>query len=243
MNILKDKSGFGSALTLTFLGLFSTLIIIAAFVRFTVAARADFRYFCFNDLHNVQKNMLDHESRLLALNPLAQSLRFRLQLLKVQFAAAVLSDNIVLAAQISQLIIQTKEQQQVLRFKQQALINFGQSYAQIQLLKSYKNFISKSRQKSAAWSEILNIQDSIALNTFKPLLAVSPDSTTDIAPVYELNPDFENQQRITAFWTLWFFAKPSFQTLVKTNQMWSLKCASEPQNKQQLKPLVKADKL
>lgn len=243
VNTLRDKSGFGSALTLTFLGLFSVILILAAFVRFTVDARSDFRYFCFNNLQMVQKTLLDHESRLIALNPIAQALRLKLKILYVQLAAAVASENAPLIIQISQWITQTKEQQRLLHLQQKTLINFGQSYAQIQLLKSFNDFSIKNRGRSSAWSAILNIQDSIIINSFRPVMAVFPDSSADIAPVYQFDPDFENKQRITAFWKLWFFAKPSFQTLVKTNQMWSLKCDSEPQNQQTLKPLVKADRL
>ena len=80
-------------------------------------------------------------------------------------------------------------------------------------------------------------------NTLRPQMAVTADNDSDIAPVYKLNPDFENEQRITAFWTLWIFAKPSFQTLVKTNETWSLKCATQPLNRNRLLPQVKADKL
>lgn len=241
-NTLKDNSGFVSYFGLFFIVLISLIFITTGFLRFTIDARADFRYFCFNDLHQVQLTLIEHENRILAINPLANALRIRLRMLYAQLAVAIASKNPPLVAQITQLIMQTKQNQRSLRTQQQLLFSFAHSLAQYQLIKAYNDFTTKSRRRNSAWSEILNISNSIFLNTFRPRMAISPDNPSDIAPIYQLDPDFENQQRISAVWAVWFFAKPDFQTLIKTNQKWSLKCASEPQNRQSLKPLVTADR-
>ncbi len=243
-NIIKDTNGFGSPLLLTFLALLSSLLIVAAFVRFSVDSRSDFRFFCYNDLHAVQKILINHEQQLMALNPVAQALRVRIRLLYIQLALAIAAENLPLVAQITKWILQAKEQQRALRLQQQMLISFGTTYARLELTRTYKDLLVKNRTRSQAWSQILQIQDSISMNTFLPVMAVSPDNRADIAPVYKYNPGFENQQRIQATWMFWFFAKPSFQTLIPADYNWRLQCSIEPKNQPQgLLPTVKADKL
>lgn len=245
MNIKKDESGFGFILILLFLGLFSTLLFSAGFVRFSFEARSDFRYFCYNDLRNVQKILLESERALLALNPAAHALRIRLRLLYVQLAAATATFNFPLIAQTTQWIMQIQQQQRALRVQQQNIITLGQATARAELAAAYARLIAKNRARSVAWSDVLQIQDGLRLNSFFPNMAVSPDSRIDIAPAYVLNPDFENEQRISAFWTLGFFAKDGFEIEdhERSTPFWSLRCDSQPQSRQELSPIVKADKL
>lgn len=244
MNIKKDECGFGFTLTLLFLGLFSILLILTGFVRFSVEARSDFRYFCYNDLRQVQEILLKNELKLLALNPTANALRIRLRLLYAELAAATATLNAPLISQATQMIVQTKNQQRALNNQQQFLIIAGNNEARIRLASAYAQLIDKNRERSLVWSEILQIRNGLRLNSYIPSMAVSPDSRIDNAPAYELNPDFENEQQITAFWTLWFLARPGLETRENSRpHIWSLRCDSRPQNRTQFKTLVKADRL
>ena len=246
--MLKNDRGFASIYCLFAVGLFSMMLVTTSFVRFAFESKTDFRYFCFQDLKDAQKHLVDGETALLKLNPLATTLRLQLKILYISLAAAVASENVPLVIQIQKTIQQTKQEQRALDTRQKWLIRSVQLFAGSKLNLSLMSLRQKQVQQSRIWSALLQISESVTTNTLNPHLSISPDVAGDVAPVYRLDPDFETQQTIKAHWSIWFFAKSEFQRLISTHQNWSFECAVRPEQKSnsiipQISVQITADRL
>lgn len=242
--MLIDSKGFTSIYCLFFLVLFSLLLVTTSFVHFAFESKSDFRYFCFQDLKKTQELLIDGETALMRLNPLATALRLRLKLLYISLAAAVASENVPLAIEIQKFIQETKQEQRALDVRQKWLIQSVQLFARGQLEYSLLSLRQKQFQRSRVWSAILQVNESAGLNTHLPRLFVHPDIAVDTAPTYEFDPDFETQQMLTAQWSILFFARSSFQRLISTHQNWSFECTVRPQqNTNSIEVQIKADRL
>ena len=242
--MLTNKKGFTSIYCLFILVLFSMILLTASFVRFAFESKSDFRYFCYQNLKDTQKLLVDGETALLQLNPIARSIRIRLNFLYISLAAAVASENVLLAIEIQKQIQATKQQQRALDIRQKALIRSAELFARAKLEFSLLTLRQKQIQSSRAWSAILQISESINSNTRSPHMFVHPDVAGDTAPVYYLDPDFETLQMFSALWSIWFFARSSFQGLISTNQNWSFECVARPIQKiNSLSVQIKADRL
>jgi hypothetical protein len=242
--MLNSKKGFTSIYCLFTLVLFSMLLMTTSFVRFAFESKTDFRYFCYNDLNLSQQILIDGELKLLQLNPLATSLRMRITLLYASLAAAVASENVPLVIKIQKQIQETKQQQRALDNKQKWIIQMAEQFARAKLELSLALWKKKQILRSHTWNALLGMSESITLNPRFPRLLVTPDSAVDIAPVYRLDPGIETLQIFKANWSIWFFARPNFQRLIKAQQNWSFECVSQPlQNINSLKVQIKADRL
>lgn len=244
MKFFGKNNGFVSFFALNIILLFSLIFMAISFSIFAFQNKSAFRYFCYSDLKESQQALIDGENSLFALNPLAAALRLKLRNLYIQLMLATISKNWPLVASLQQQIDQIKFQQKNLDLKQKEIIFVAESNSRQILLTAYSRWHQESQQHQSSWSKILKTSKIMRLNTYFPKMALDPRPPEENAPEYFLNPHAELIQKIEAQWSLWFFAKKSFQRLLSTEKNWSFKCLSTVlKQDSEIVVKIKADRL
>jgi len=185
------------------------------------------------DIQNKAAKKLDS---LLKLNPRALKLRLAQKRAENSLALAVKSGNPAAIAAAEAYLLTVRMQRQVLDLKQRSLISTANSVLLVggQELQSklYQEWYSQSRGV-ASW-----LQGNLQLGSAKiPALAVKPDFI-DVAPMYQLVPQFEEAQAWTQEWQIEFktiswarkffnfherFQRSCSTSLYSENSLWSAK--------------------
>jgi hypothetical protein len=179
----------------------------------------------------IQKQLSEGENALFALNPLALLLRETLLSLKIQLIAAVAAENYPEIARLTIEINKTIKSQQLLDAQQKKIIfltsNLLEFNTNALILK-----IHASLNKSAFnWDYYLQVISKLEFKS-KPIMAVKPDAP-DLAPVYELKANYKQLQYLAYQWHLNFSTKQEAQTLIHSNNYFSLGCGVESEHKGQ----------
>jgi hypothetical protein len=161
--------------------------------------QTELRYTCRKELLATEKAVGQNLSELMKLNPLAQSLRLhrKLALLKLAAVAANPAAEAAVLAELARI-----EQQQVaLGQRQKALLLTAQAHLRLGSLRTEMLLSSLHRQKSPRFQKLAHLSLS-QLYSSASHLAVRADDPTEVAPTYELEPHFEEQQSLQTFWRL-----------------------------------------
>lgn len=180
---------------------------------------------CFEATTQGQLEAKKDLQKLLSLNPKAyklklQKLQYELQLVEaltgLPYTAALVAQLRLLLRQIhlQQLQLDTEQKQLLLsgrlklnRASQQAVINMNKDF------KTYK--IARD------WLQM----SAIAQTHFSPGLAVMPQSS-DLAPSYRLQNEFEQKQALIIFWKAHLRVKQPLNNFIKNSIDWEQKCTT-----------------
>lgn len=209
---------------LLLLPLFTLIVFSFAFVSFFIQSKTKIRSICLKQSIVIQKDLIRSEEQLFKLNPLAVTLRLKLKAAYARLALAIATENPALAVEAERQIIETKNQQQELDLSQKALIRI----AQTQLIFSVSQLQNQLKQNGLSandtWSFYLRTFTHIYL-THSPNVAVKPDSP-EVAPVYELDPEYQGKQNLAFRWQLNFQTQTEAQQQIRSETRFEMTCGS-----------------
>jgi hypothetical protein len=202
---LENERGFVTVFALSLM----PLILAAGFAVF-------FSYFLsqnwMQSLHSCRTVLLETQEstgkdidRLMSMNSTAKALRLSLAVSQTALAAALAHLNFPVAIQLTKTIKQIRQQQRFLDQAQKAVL----------LSAKLKMVTGVFRAKQALARQNLQVQRRLPsffgfsitdIRQSQPHLAVKPDSP-DLAPVYELEPGFNDRQALHLSWKSQFTTK------------------------------------
>lgn len=192
-----NQQGFVLVFFLTLLPVIVMALSLMTMILLHLQTQNDVRHSCRKSLFSAQQSTAKNLSVLMSLNPLAQSLRLQLRLayLKLAVVAANPGAEAAVLAQIAKI----QQQQIALGEKQKVLITQSEFVLRSGQIQSQLAIGSAVREKARHFHLILHLS-LLNLRSGAVHLAVRPDKPGDIAPVYELEPDFKAQQSLQTFW-------------------------------------------
>lgn len=226
MNLTRtfNKKGFATITLLLFLPLFCLVVFSFAFIGYVIQYKTKMRSLCLKDSVALENAITNHEENLFKLNPLAQALRTQLQWAYVRLALAVAAEDGVSIAAITFEITQIKARQEQLDLAQRTLIQLANLDIQRQLfLLDFKLQQSLSDTQSI-WHFYIE-SFTVIRRTHTPNLSVRPDSP-DVAPVYELTPDYIDAQHVAYKWQHLFKTKKTGQVFIAQESILEMSCSA-----------------
>lgn len=211
---LSDK-GFITFLALTLLPLILTMGLALLATQYLTKNWIQSLHICRTELLKTQDQTSSHLQNLLRLNPQALALRTALRIAQAQYLAAA-ATNPPLAAALLVRIASLQRQRVILDRAQRALImqaNFQMSQG---LLQVHQRLRDQNYNNQTRLPKFLRY--SIQPMPWKPkTLAIHPDRP-DIAPIYELNHNFQGDQSLSVSWRSQFAIHLSAETSWFKNQ-------------------------
>jgi hypothetical protein len=192
-----NQQGFVLVFFLTLLPVIIIALSLMTVILLHLQTQNDIRHSCRKKLFTAQQSVAQNLSVLMGLNPLARSLRLQLRLayLKLAVVAANPGAEAAVLAQIAKI----QQQQIALDEKQKALLTQSEFALRSGQIQSELAVSSAAREKSRYYDRLLYLSLS-GVRSRAVHLAVRPDSPGDIAPIYELEPDFKAKQSLQTFW-------------------------------------------
>ncbi len=218
------ESGFAAITLLLFLPLICLIIFSFAFVSHVIQYKTKTRTLCIQGSIAIEKNIAQAEENLFQLNPIATSLRSRLQIALIELAFAIATENPILAAEAEIKIQQIKIEQKNLDAAQKLIIFSASAHLKILTQKLIAELSDLSLRTASNWDFYLKCLGKVRLLRM-PVLAVRPDST-DWAPVYELLPDYIALQKVAFNWQYLFHTRNDAQEVLKSRNEYELSCES-----------------
>lgn len=197
-----------------FLPLLCAFIFATSFVGYLIQHKTQIRSTCLLDARAIQKNLIQNQENLFRLNPLASALRVRLRLAYTELALAIAAENPIWIAEVQAKIFQIKTEQKKLDGLQQTLIQKGNLEALTQTIDLQQKLDNIGQNLGSIWNFYLHSLTAITLIK-APKMAVIRDSP-DLAPIYELALDHQQQQRLVLNWQNRFKTKSSSQSFLKS---------------------------
>nr|BFD60792.1 hypothetical protein CKG001_28990 [Bdellovibrio sp. CKG001]BFD68399.1 hypothetical protein HAGR004_34210 [Bdellovibrio sp. HAGR004] len=233
MASLKSNHGFAAILIVSLLPcLLAGFFLITVLMSF-LQIDLELKHRCRTGGLSGQAAVRPHLTTLLALNPLATTLKMQETVLLTKLATATAAGNLPLIAALKVKLAAVKQRQQELDIRQKQLIQ----QSNISLARHHSSTGYQIRQRSMEIQNrffFLNLSLR-ALPESPPRLAVRPDSP-DIAPTYSPEENFETRQALAHRWQyqltprgpLSYFLSGSFQfekacavTLTREVRGWS----------------------
>lgn len=219
---LKNKSGFVLAFFLFLIPLFLAGFFVLSTTIQWHQIHSELESHCLklqNQSFFRQRNKL---KQLLGLNPMAKKLSAEKMAVQLKIAAAVASGQIelvsILKVKLEKILIQ---QEKLAQKQQQILMQSREEFAR-QSLQITKTLLQLQQKIRSRTNPLWKLEFS-SPHGKHPRLAVTAVST-DIAPVYELEMDFENQQSWLVHWTTQLKPGSSMSALLHFNHEVSQQC-------------------
>lgn len=197
MPSLKSEKGFAAILVISLLPcLLAGLFLVAVLMSF-LQTDLELKHRCRNGGLTGQALVRPHLASLLALNPLATTLKIQENTLLVKLAAAISSGNVPAITALKVQLAKIRQRRQELDIRQKQLIQ----QSNLVLSRSHSSTAFDIRRRSQELKKkffFLNL----SLRTLPeeaPDLAVRPDSP-DIAPTYSPEENFETRQALAHRW-------------------------------------------
>lgn len=184
-----------------------------------------FRSICLTESANLQKKIIRFEKHLFSLNALSTALDFQLKVAKAQLLLS--PGNIAVLTHLAQIQFQQIQLESV----QRGIIAAGKTVIITDLAITKTKILSKTRELSSLWAVYLGTAYSI--DVFRTEMAIRP-RTSDIAPNYELRPNYKAIQTVAYSWQFRYFTKSESQKVVNSQNVFSLSCAVQPDRKDDL---------
>lgn len=216
----KNQKGFAIVLCLALLPcLIAGLLFVFVLINF-MKNDLGLKHQCRIQGEAGQKSVKPLLIQLLSLNPKAQ-------LLKSEYLQAKTAQKLAIAAknvpeiQRLEIVIQKIQLQRHTLDKQQKRIL---SQANLLLYRNHSTTALGLRRMGASNSTVLLTSTLQQIHGRAPDLAVLPESP-DIAPIYKLKPDFENQQSLAHEWQYRITVRPPFSNFIKGDFSFKKACA------------------
>lgn len=218
--IIKNQKGFALAICLALLPCLIAGLLLAFSSFNFVQNDLVLKYQCRTEGFNGQKKVAPLLNSLLALNPLSKTLKIQYWAAVAELAVAVASENILAAHKAQVKINQISEKRNALDKQQKRLI----SQSNLLLKINHFNTAASLQKTGARISNVLLKVNFFAIPGRAPTLAVHPDST-DIAPTYSPDDDFEIKQALAHEWHYGVQVRPPFSNFITGNFIFKKACA------------------
>lgn len=209
---LASERGFAQTFFISLLPILLAGFLVVLFSQFFLKNWMQSLHICRTELLHSQKKASIPLKNLLELNKLAKSLRIALAMAKAQLALAIATKNPGLAAKAIADITRIEGQRRQLGLLQKTLI----LQANGEMARGLTAAVSKIRRQSSSLQSRLPDFLAYRIHTIRPVpavLAVKPDRP-DVAPVYELLPEFTRRQALHISWI------SQFQTRKQEQHKW-----------------------
>lgn len=233
-----SQRGIGVVFLLSLMPFLTALCLALIIMGSVLTLDQRLKQLCRETLIVAQEKSATSLKTLLQLNPLAQQLRLKKRTTEIAYAAAIASGNKVLALRLRAELAKIQIQREQLD-RMQRLILRRQDVSNLMALQNVK------AQLRAVLFQLIKPTLFLHEIYFSRMnhvsLAVKPDMP-DLAPVYELQAKFEEQQTLSVFWN-W-----SVYSRVTELRRYPLSFAREcsvtlTKRKNQWNPLLRTDKL
>lgn len=221
-----NRKGFATISLLLFLPLLGSLIFSLGFMGYLIQHKTKIRSTCLTEGRAIQKTLIQNEENLFKLNPSASTLRLQLESAQTELILA--AENPVWFAEVKAKIAIIQTEQRQLDLIQQTLIKNGNLQAQIKSASLLIQLNQLSQSTNQIWSFYLQILTKLDL-AHTPKMAVVRDSA-EPAPIYELDSDYKEKQRLAYRWQTRFETKSGSQRLLKSENDIELYCAVSAKN-------------
>lgn len=216
----QNQKGFAIVLCLALLPcLVAGLLVVFALINFIKNDLA-LKHQCRAQGEIGQKSVRPLLEQLLSLNSKALALKAELLQAKAAQSAAITEQNWPEVGRRAVQIKRIEKQQQLLDKQQKRLI----SQANMLLYRNHSSTSLGLRRLGTDNSTILLKSTLQQITGRAPRLAVVPEST-DIAPVYKLKADFENEQSLAHEWQYKLSVQPPFSNFIKGDFSFKKACA------------------
>ncbi len=201
-----NEFGFLSLYFIFFLTLLTGFVFSFGFLFYASQSKDIFRTSCVTTAVDLQKKLIQAEKKLFLLNAPSTALRLQRTATLAALAATPPPYNAPLLVELK--VIETAQIR--LDAYQKKLILSAQTMATAEydalIVSANKNNYSLKNK----WSAYLNIFSHIS-PAHSPIFSVRPDSIGGIAPNYELEHDYNAQQRLELIWQNWFTISENIQ--------------------------------
>jgi hypothetical protein len=238
-SIANDK-GFALVFLISLLPILLAAGLFLLFSQYLVQNWMQSLHICRTELLSTQKRAAQDLSTLMSLNSVAQGLRIALTAAKVELAAATVSMDPIMIAKATANIAKIKRQQQQLDGVQKALISkadlaMSAGVQKVRFLLQAQDLRMKARLPDFFSFHLRQIRLQASP------LAVKPD-VPELAPVYELKPQFEEAQALSVSWISEFHTNSSerSQWIHQKHQKKDFCSSSLKENGKQYQPILKA---
>jgi len=221
-----NRKGFATISLLLFLPLLGALIFSLGFIGYLIQHKTKIRSTCLTEGRAIQKTLIQNEESLFELNPSASSLRLQLELAQTELILA--AEDPVWFAEVQAKIALIQSEQRQLDLIQQTLIKNGNLQVQIKAATLLMQLKQLSQSTNQIWSFYLDSLTIIQL-MHTPTMAVVRDSP-EPAPVYELDSDYKQKQKLAYRWQTRFETQSSAQKLLESRNEIELDCAVSAKN-------------
>lgn len=195
---LKNNQGFVMTLMMALLpallGILFTVFIGIAFVQFEMRQN----YICRAQQLQVQNQVAPLLEGLMNLNPTAKELQMEQQEAEEELASATASLNPAAIAAATAHLVLVEDERAALALQQRQLIEDSNLLLEEGSLKTQRALSDNGWEFLNSLKPILQNELQV-LPQIPPVLAVRPEDL-DIAPSYELLPDFEDEQALVQEW-------------------------------------------
>jgi hypothetical protein len=202
---LNNQKGFVQVLFVSLLPVLLTGFLFVLFSQFILKNWMESLHICRTELLSAQKRTSVPLSTLMKLNNLAKALRIALRTAQIELAIGIATENAAQIAKATADILRIQNQQKQLDLYQKALILQGN----LEMNRGLQSVATKLRAQDHALQARLPDIFGFRIYSILPVhakLAVKPDKP-DIAPVYELLPEFTKQQTLSVSWISEFKTK------------------------------------
>lgn len=220
---LRDNRGFAMTLIMALLpallGVLCLVFLGLAFVQFEMREN----YLCRNQQLKTQNQVGPLLEALLELNPQAVELQTEYEAAQAELAAATASADPAGIAEASSELALIMSEKVALATQQQALIEQSNTLLEAGSAQTQRALSDQGRTFLEGLRPFLQNDFHMVPKT-PPVLAVRP-ATTDIAPPYELVPDFENQQALVQEWQYRLRVGGPFAAFLRGQSQFDKNCA------------------
>ncbi len=215
---IKNQQGSASVLLLSIVPIFFLIFISFAFTSYLVQIKSRVRSTCVQQSISIQKNIINAEKALFALNPISSALRLRLAAGTAQ----------VLAGQMQGLIIikNARDEQAALDKLQQGIITSANAQIQISTQNLLLQLHNHFTEMGSFWKFYLAITNRIYVSRW-PQVAVEPDFES-LAPNYGLTKDYQQIQKLALSWQHRFRTNRAAQKLLDSENEFQFSCGAGP---------------
>lgn len=185
-----------------------------------------FRTNCIKNSIDLQRQIINSEKALFALNPQSTGLQLNYNLTKAELIAASIANNYPAVIKLGDELTKIHLQQIKLDSLQRSIITGAQISINASLMKLTLQFNSDSRRLKNLWQGFLNILFIIDPPA-KPQIAVKA-VTSGIAPNYELTLQYKRTQKVAFVWHMKYSTRREQQKLVHTENQFEVSCQALP---------------
>ncbi|MGZ5279960.1 MAG: hypothetical protein ACXWC9_08460 [Pseudobdellovibrionaceae bacterium] len=210
--ILRKQNGFASTIFLSILPVLLAGLFFLLFSQYYLKNWMQSLHICRTELLETQSSVGKTLEKLMALNAEARALRVALQAAFAEFATGIATSNPALIAKANRDIAQIKRLQKKLDVIQKSYIWDSNAKMLSGIQKVARSLRSQDQWNQAHLPDLFSFRIH-RIKTSPKVLAVKPDRP-EIAPVYELQNDFTDQQSLNVSWT------SEFQTRSKETIRW-----------------------